>query len=852
MSDAMPKVRSDFFGRDPLTAFIGQVESVNDPKNAARVKVRCIGWHPKSKTGEEGLKTEDLPWARVGMPATHAQQSRIGGKHGLLPGCWVFGFFLDGEEAQQPFILNSFNFTPVANDTDIRQVPQGTDGELSESDAALTNTNVSPTTINSNGKLVPEAQTGKQAGAPIDPSAAAPSASDHDTEAQGGQALQSAASTAREKGEHTNSPQGDGNTESQKYKVTYADGLCGSIAHAKEDAQRILAESMPSQLSRFNYNDLVWNAFTGDYIDINGIMMSIANQICNKLKTPSNSLKAEQNSKQRDADSTACVAEPDRDGKTRVTTYETLRKKSDQFNANFQENFIDIMCQLIMEMLMNISNGSGGGSGNNNSGGDIGANPNTVIVNTSAECIANVIVNNVSIMAADAIVEAQELANEQVDSGGGSEDNSLNSILSALSSVMIWPLSFAYTNHDEILNGAGRMSMDKLNKIVGCNPERMFNTVLGAVAAGGGGSSDNGSGSGMNYEDVGFGGVSVSQNEDYTEVTNIVCNEAMEEVYPDPGPAGDTGAGGSGTGVTGGTGTGGTGTVIDGTGDDITGIPGTGTGGTVVDGTGGTGTGGTGTGGTGGTGTGTGGTGTGTGTGTVPPGAPTVPSGGNGNAGSFPIPSDEPTCAENFRRGMPNTTVIFRTGQRYYFFNRENPNKAFPSIYIPGYFGYPVPVVDKATGELVAILTNCASWPGGQPQPPISIIPGDSEIGITTDDPDYDIVVGGFFVANMGREYCEPQIDVYDKDKQSYGNGEFELVVVDGHIVDVTVINNGSGFLRIPEVKITDNGDPCGTKGGFGAVIYPIMSVVPRPSAKPPLEPSQMIFCPAKQQRNLI
>ena len=63
-----------------------------------------MGWHPKKKDGEDGLKTEDLPWARVGMPTTYAA-SRVGGKHGILPGSWVFDF-LDGEEANDPFILS--------------------------------------------------------------------------------------------------------------------------------------------------------------------------------------------------------------------------------------------------------------------------------------------------------------------------------------------------------------------------------------------------------------------------------------------------------------------------------------------------------------------------------------------------------------------------------------------------------------------------------------------------------------------------------------------------------------------------------------------------------------------------
>ena len=74
MSDTLPTVRADFFGKDKFVPFIGIVEDVKDPKQGNRVRVRCVGWHPKDKEGEDGVKTEDLPWAKVGMPTTYAQQ----------------------------------------------------------------------------------------------------------------------------------------------------------------------------------------------------------------------------------------------------------------------------------------------------------------------------------------------------------------------------------------------------------------------------------------------------------------------------------------------------------------------------------------------------------------------------------------------------------------------------------------------------------------------------------------------------------------------------------------------------------------------------------------------------------
>ena len=69
--DLTPDVQTNFFGRDALMPFIGQVEDVNDPKGSQRVKVRMVGIHPANKQGEDGVKTEDLPWARVGMSTMH-------------------------------------------------------------------------------------------------------------------------------------------------------------------------------------------------------------------------------------------------------------------------------------------------------------------------------------------------------------------------------------------------------------------------------------------------------------------------------------------------------------------------------------------------------------------------------------------------------------------------------------------------------------------------------------------------------------------------------------------------------------------------------------------------------------
>ena len=71
-----------------------------------RVKVSILGYHTASK---DDLKNEDLPWAYVLMPPT-AGGGMGGGSESLnfTGGEWVFGFFLDGEDAQQPVVLGVF------------------------------------------------------------------------------------------------------------------------------------------------------------------------------------------------------------------------------------------------------------------------------------------------------------------------------------------------------------------------------------------------------------------------------------------------------------------------------------------------------------------------------------------------------------------------------------------------------------------------------------------------------------------------------------------------------------------------------------------------------------------------
>lgn len=96
--------RYDQFIGGEFEWFTAEVEDINDPEKLNRVKVRCHGWH----TDDTGvLKTSDLPWATVIMPATSASYKGIGSNHELMVGSWVVGFFRDGPSAQDPIIMGS-------------------------------------------------------------------------------------------------------------------------------------------------------------------------------------------------------------------------------------------------------------------------------------------------------------------------------------------------------------------------------------------------------------------------------------------------------------------------------------------------------------------------------------------------------------------------------------------------------------------------------------------------------------------------------------------------------------------------------------------------------------------------
>lgn len=96
--------------------FVGVVEDRIDPMKVGRVRVRIFGDHTSDKTL---IPTQSLPWAQVMTPITSASCAGIGDSAtGIVQGSWVVGFYMDGENKQQPLILGTIPGIPTPANPD--------------------------------------------------------------------------------------------------------------------------------------------------------------------------------------------------------------------------------------------------------------------------------------------------------------------------------------------------------------------------------------------------------------------------------------------------------------------------------------------------------------------------------------------------------------------------------------------------------------------------------------------------------------------------------------------------------------------------------------------------------------
>lgn len=109
--------------------WVGVVEDRDDPEKLGRCRVRIFGYHTEDKTI---LPTEDLPWAIPIQPINSASISGIGFTPvGIVPGTWVTGWFLDGEDKQQPVMLGTIpGKTPVRREAEEKQIQDSADDSV--------------------------------------------------------------------------------------------------------------------------------------------------------------------------------------------------------------------------------------------------------------------------------------------------------------------------------------------------------------------------------------------------------------------------------------------------------------------------------------------------------------------------------------------------------------------------------------------------------------------------------------------------------------------------------------------------------------------------------------------------
>jgi hypothetical protein len=97
--------RKNFPGLDGFIWWTGVVENRIDPLKLGRVQVRVYGWHTENKAL---IPTEELHWAQPIFPSNNSNVT-----YTCKEGDTVFGFFMDGDSAQYPFIFGRMPDIPI-------------------------------------------------------------------------------------------------------------------------------------------------------------------------------------------------------------------------------------------------------------------------------------------------------------------------------------------------------------------------------------------------------------------------------------------------------------------------------------------------------------------------------------------------------------------------------------------------------------------------------------------------------------------------------------------------------------------------------------------------------------------
>ena len=230
------------------------------------------------------------------------------------------------------------------------------------------------------------------------------------------------------------------------------------------DTQIILKERLPSQLDRFKFGDMVWDNFSGNYVNLNGIINRTSNEVANNMKALLNSDKAVDNEKNREKHAGA-MAVPDRTGNITEDIDIKQQEKDDTFNGIFQTSFIDELMTLAMGMIQGMDNQSKKEETGDNLTGDTGTSPDTLIMNPAAETISVTLINNFNKISGDIKIIAdleslfriqdKEEEEEEEQEENEDKDSFITEILGSISSVMQFPLKDKYAQMGGVMNKVG-------------------------------------------------------------------------------------------------------------------------------------------------------------------------------------------------------------------------------------------------------------------------------------------------------------------------------------------------------------------------------------------------------------
>lgn len=98
------------FSMGAFVWWTGVVESRDDPEQLGRLQIRMLGYHSGDKTM---IPTDTLPWAYPSQDITSAAMNGIGhSPTGVVEGTHCWGFFRDGNDAQEPVVVGTWGGIP--------------------------------------------------------------------------------------------------------------------------------------------------------------------------------------------------------------------------------------------------------------------------------------------------------------------------------------------------------------------------------------------------------------------------------------------------------------------------------------------------------------------------------------------------------------------------------------------------------------------------------------------------------------------------------------------------------------------------------------------------------------------